>query len=75
MFGYATDETEECMPLTVVLAHQESGHTNLRPCKNVLWGGGGGRHLHFRQIFCFPLTINVKFWKIVIFYYYVDSVT
>jgi len=21
MFGYATDETEECMPLTVVLAH------------------------------------------------------
>uniref|UniRef100_A0A6E8W6A0 methionine adenosyltransferase n=1 Tax=Anopheles coluzzii TaxID=1518534 RepID=A0A6E8W6A0_ANOCL len=23
MFGYATDETEECMPLTVVLAHAE----------------------------------------------------
>ena len=22
MFGYATDETEEAMPLTVVLAHQ-----------------------------------------------------
>lgn len=22
MFGYATNETEECMPLTVVLAHQ-----------------------------------------------------
>jgi len=22
MFGYATDETEECMPLTVMLAHQ-----------------------------------------------------
>lgn len=22
MFGYATDETEESMPLTVVLAHQ-----------------------------------------------------
>lgn len=22
MFGYATDETEECMPLTIVLAHQ-----------------------------------------------------
>lgn len=22
MFGYATDETEECMPLTVVIAHK-----------------------------------------------------
>jgi S-adenosylmethionine synthetase len=22
MFGYATDETEECMPLTLVLAHR-----------------------------------------------------
>lgn len=22
MFGYATDETEECMPLTVMLAHK-----------------------------------------------------
>ncbi len=22
MFGYASDETEECMPLTVVLSHQ-----------------------------------------------------
>jgi len=22
MFGYATDETEECMPLTLLLAHK-----------------------------------------------------
>ena len=26
MFGYATDETEECMPLTVMLSH----HLNAR---------------------------------------------
>ena len=45
MFGYATDETEECMPLTMTLAHgitqklselRKSGEvTYLRPdCKS-----------------------------------------
>lgn len=34
MFGYATDETEECMPLTVVLAHQVRIVIFLH---NVLW--------------------------------------
>ena len=26
MFGYATDETEECMPLTLTLAHGLNRH-------------------------------------------------
>ena len=34
MYGYATDETPECMPLTVTLAHQLnrylSAHVKLR---------------------------------------------
>ena len=34
MFGYATDETEECMPLTVVLAHHVRIVIFLH---NVLW--------------------------------------
>ncbi|XP_045145363.1 S-adenosylmethionine synthase-like [Echinops telfairi] len=30
VFGYATDETEECMPLTLVLAHQLNGRREHR---------------------------------------------
>ena len=29
MFGYATDETEEAMPLTLVLAHRYPLHLSL----------------------------------------------
>lgn len=47
MFGYASDETEECMPLTCVLAHaltqkmaeiRHGGDRRLRPdCKSQVW--------------------------------------
>ncbi|KAK1881319.1 S-adenosylmethionine synthase isoform type-1 [Dissostichus eleginoides] len=38
MFGYATDETEECMPLTVVLAHKlNSKMAELRRNGTVPW--------------------------------------
>ena len=37
MFGYATDETEECMPLTVVLAHRLNAKmAELRRSRGVL---------------------------------------
>uniref|UniRef100_A0A3P9PZ46 S-adenosylmethionine synthase n=4 Tax=Poecilia reticulata TaxID=8081 RepID=A0A3P9PZ46_POERE len=38
MFGYATDETEECMPLTIVLAHKlNSKMAELRRNNTVPW--------------------------------------
>ncbi|KAK0161155.1 hypothetical protein PV327_009659 [Microctonus hyperodae] len=37
MFGYATDETEECMPLTVVLAHKLNEKLAELRRSNVLW--------------------------------------
>lgn len=38
MFGYATDETEECMPLTLVLAHQLNAKTaELRRSEELKW--------------------------------------
>lgn len=38
MFGYATDETEECMPLTIVLAHKlNSKMAELRRDGTIPW--------------------------------------
>uniref|UniRef100_A0A673BK52 S-adenosylmethionine synthase n=1 Tax=Sphaeramia orbicularis TaxID=375764 RepID=A0A673BK52_9TELE len=38
MFGYATDETEECMPLTIVLAHKlNSKMADLRRSGVITW--------------------------------------
>jgi len=37
MFGYATDETEECMPLTVVLAHGLNAKMAELRRSGVLW--------------------------------------
>lgn len=37
MFGYATDETEECMPLTIVLAHKLNMKLAELRRNNTLW--------------------------------------
>jgi S-adenosylmethionine synthetase len=37
MFGYATDETEECMPLTIVLAHKLNAKMAELRRSGVLW--------------------------------------
>lgn len=38
MFGYATDESEECMPLTLVLSHQLNARiAQLRRSGEMAW--------------------------------------
>ena len=37
MFGYATDETEECMPLTVVLSHKLNAKLSELRRNGTLW--------------------------------------
>lgn len=38
MFGYATDETEECMPLTILLSHQLNARmASLRKNEQLPW--------------------------------------
>ncbi|XP_013773064.2 S-adenosylmethionine synthase-like isoform X1 [Limulus polyphemus] len=40
MFGYATDETEECMPLTVVLAHKLNAKLAELRRNGIFWWAG-----------------------------------
>jgi S-adenosylmethionine synthetase len=37
MFGYATDETEECMPLTIILAHRLNEKMSALRRDGTLW--------------------------------------
>lgn len=52
MFGYATDETEECMPLTVVLAHKLNQKiADLRRTGDFWWARPDSK-TQVRCIFC-----------------------
>ena len=67
MFGYATDETEECMPLTIVLAHKLNAKMAelrrngtlpwLRPDSKTQVGGGSP----YNCTNCFCTLIELKF--------------
>lgn len=65
MFGYATDETPECMPLTLLLAHRLNARiAQLRRSGVLAWARPdsksqvcgracslyAGRHVHFSQM-------------------------
>lgn len=54
MFGYATDETEECMPLTVALAHRLNARlAALRKDGTFPWAGPDSKTQVFDKIYVF----------------------
>ncbi|XP_018327545.1 S-adenosylmethionine synthase isoform X2 [Agrilus planipennis] len=64
MFGYATDETEECMPLTVVLAHKlNSRIAELRRSGEFWWARPDSKtqvtcEYNFSRGACVPLRVH-----------------
>ena len=62
MFGYATDETEECMPLTVVLAHALNKKLSELRRSGALWWARPDTKTQVRPSIHFRLTIpNFRF--------------
>lgn len=64
MFGYASDETEECMPLTVVLAHKLNAKiAELRRSGVLLWARPDSKtqvtcEYHMQKGACIPLRCH-----------------
>lgn len=64
MFGYATDETEECMPLTLMLAHKLNARLHqLRRDKTLAWARPDSKsqvtiEYKFHEGACVPLRIH-----------------
>lgn len=64
MFGYATDETEQCMPLTIVLAHQLNKKIADLRRKGVLWWARPDSktqvtcECHFENGACIPTRVH-----------------
>jgi S-adenosylmethionine synthetase len=77
MFGYATDETDECMPLTVVLAHQlNSKMAELRRSGVLAWARPDSKTqvtIEYRMLkgACIPLRVHT----VVISVQHSDDVT
>ena len=65
MFGYATDETEECMPLTVVLAHRLNQKiAELRRSGVLTWAWPDSKtqvRLSISCLFIFIMNLNLDF--------------
>lgn len=58
MFGYATNETEECMPLTVVLAHKLNQKiAELRRNGTFWWARPDSKTQVSFHLICLPLFL------------------
>lgn len=61
MFGYATDETEECMPLTVVLAHRLNAKiAELRRSGEFWWARPDSKTQVNHRLFTLQRILNTK---------------
>lgn len=78
MFGYATDETEECMPLTIVLAHKLNAKMAelrrngrlpwLRPDSKTQVGHVFCTKLHFSKMLCSDLLLLLYMSCFLVFF-------
>ena len=60
MFGYATNETEECMPLTVVLAHQLNAKVaQLRRTGDLWWARPDTKS---QVSYCYFIASFIQLW-------------
>ena len=66
MFGYATDETEECMPLTVTLSHALNKKiADLRRDGTLWWARPDSKTQVGNKGINYPAMIHLKFSKIL----------
>jgi len=56
MFGYATDETEECMPLTVVLSHKLNERISQLRRSGEFWWARPDSKTQVCRVFLIPLS-------------------
>ena len=60
MFGYATDETEECMPLTVVLAHNLNKKLSDLRRDGTLWWARPDTKTQVKLLFLHDFTFKFR---------------
>lgn len=76
MFGYATDETEECMPLTVVLAHKLNARlAQLRRNGTFWWAGPDSKtQVTCEYFFQHGAAVPVRVHTVVVSTQHVDEI-
>lgn len=66
MFGYATDETDECMPLTVVLAHKLNQKiAELRRSGELWWARPDSKTQVCSHVMMYNIDFNLSRFKVL----------